>query len=65
MGFPEKLAKMRFNYYTNMLSVNNILNQLGLMSDKRANMSNKYYFYKAMDAFSFMSQEDIKELKTK
>lgn len=36
MDITKKVAKMRFNYHASMLDVNNVLNQLGLRSDEKA-----------------------------
>lgn len=36
MDITKTVAKMRFKYHTNMLDVNNVLNQLGLRKDEKA-----------------------------
>ena len=41
MDIPKIVAKLRFMYHSNLLDVNNVLNQLGIMSDETANRNNK------------------------
>ena len=36
MDITKVVAKMRFHYHANMLDVNNVLNQLGLRNDDKA-----------------------------
>lgn len=40
-SLPEKVAIMRFKYHANMLDVVNVLNQLHILSDERAEKMNK------------------------
>ena len=35
-NIPEKVAKMRFYYHANLIDLNNVLNQLGIRSDEKA-----------------------------
>lgn len=41
MDICRLVAKVRFNYHANACSVVNVLNQLGLMSDEKAEARNK------------------------
>ena len=41
IDIPTKVAKMRFMYHANMLDVNNVLNQMHLMSDEKAEKNNR------------------------
>ncbi len=41
MNIPKIVAKMRFCYHANLLDVNNVLNQLHLLSDEKAERNNK------------------------
>lgn len=41
MDMPKIIARMRFVYHANMLDVNNVLNQLHIISDERAEQANK------------------------
>lgn len=36
MGLAEKVSIMRFHYHSNLIEVNNVLNQLGIRSDDKA-----------------------------
>lgn len=44
MDMPKIVAKMRFVYHSNMLDVVNVLNQLHIISDDKAEMKNKNHF---------------------
>ena len=53
MDITKKVAKARFIYHTNMLDVSNVLNQLGILSnDKAERMSKKH----AMATFDCMER---------
>ena len=41
MNIPKLVAKARLMYHANMLDVNNVLNQLHIISDQQAERSNK------------------------
>lgn len=41
MDMPTLVAKMRLQYHANLLDVNNVLNQLGIISDSKAEQRNK------------------------
>ncbi len=36
MNLPKTVAKMRFEYHGTLLDINNVLNQLGLRNDEKA-----------------------------
>lgn len=36
MDITKKVAKVRFAYHTNMLNVCNVLNQIGILKDEKA-----------------------------
>lgn len=36
MGISEKVARMRLYYHANVVEVNNVLNQLNIISDEKA-----------------------------
>lgn len=46
---PKLIAKMRLYYHANMLDVNNVLNQLHIISDKTANERNRKHFWILID----------------
>ena len=41
MSLPDAVAKLRYWYHSNMLDVNNALNQLHIISDERADDNNR------------------------
>lgn len=43
MNLPDLVTWLRFKYHANMLDVNNVLNQLGLRSDEKAEEAGKYH----------------------
>ncbi len=43
MGLAENVAKMRFNFHSNMIDIVNAGNQLGLIKDNKANELNKHH----------------------
>lgn len=60
---PETLARLRFHHHGNMLSLNNILYQLGIITGEKADKENEKHFYLAMDAFQNMSNRDKREIQ--
>ena len=42
-NLPKTVAKIRLKYHMEMLDVNNILNQLGIMSDEKCEERQKYH----------------------
>lgn len=43
MNLPKVVAKMRFHYHANMIDAVNIGNQLGFISDEKAEEKNKHH----------------------
>lgn len=41
MDITKRVAKMRLNHHANMVSLNNVLNQLHIISDETAEQRNK------------------------
>lgn len=51
MDITKTVAKLRLTYHLNMLDVCNVANQLGLMSDDRANIANKNHVKQCFDCY--------------
>lgn len=51
MGITKVVAKMRLGYHLNMVNVVNVSNQLGLMSDEKANRANKNHLKQIIDCW--------------
>ena len=51
MDITKTVAKLRLKYHLNMIDLVNIANQLKLMSDNKANNSNKHHFYECLDCY--------------
>lgn len=49
MDIAKKVAEIRFKYHANMTSVVNVLNQLKIMSDDKANEANKKHAFECID----------------
>lgn len=67
MNIPEMVAKARFIYHSNALDVNNVLNQLGLRDDEKAEEAGKKHTMTIFtdilprlgyDVDKFLSKED-------
>lgn len=43
MDLPKLVAKLRLQYHANLLDVNNVLNQLHIISDEKAEESNRQH----------------------
>lgn len=52
MDICKKVAKMRLYYHMNMLDVNNVLNQLKLRSDNKAEECAKNHFMNCVDCLN-------------
>lgn len=52
MNVPNTVAKIRLAYHLNMLDVNNVLNQLHLMRDDKADMNNKNHLKKCIECYT-------------
>ena len=49
MDITKTVAKMRFKYHTNMLDVCNVLNQLGILKDEKAENVMKHHCMQSFD----------------
>lgn len=49
MDITKKVAKIRFLYHANMLSVNNILNQLKIRNNEKAEAVGEYHTMECFD----------------
>ncbi len=66
MSLPTKVAKMRFMYHANMLDVYNVLNQLGIVKDDRAERVMKNHCMKSLECLERLGypvQEALKKEK--
>lgn len=64
MSLPTKVAKMRFMYHANMLDVYNVLNQLGIVKDDRAERVMKNHCMKSLECLERLGypvQEALKK----
>lgn len=61
MSIVTKVAKMRFNYHASMLDVCNVLNQLGILNDEKAEEAMKNHTVKCFDAMEHMSLDPWKK----
>jgi len=65
MNIPKIVAKMRFAYHANMLDVNNVLNQLKIRSDEKAEERGKYHCMEAFDCLERLGYDVYGQLKEK
>lgn len=49
MDITKVVAAIRFKYHVNMLDVNNVLNQLGIRKDDKAEERGKYHCMQSFD----------------
>lgn len=61
MSIVTKVAKMRLNYHANMLDVCNVLNQLGILKDEKAEEVMKNHTMKCFDAMEYMGLDPWKK----
>jgi hypothetical protein len=54
MDIVKAVATMRFKYHSNMLDVVNVMNQLHLLSDNRAENANKHHVMECFDALEHL-----------
>lgn len=54
MDITKKVAKMRLNYHGTMLDIYNVLNQLGIVKDERAEEVMKRHCMQCIDAMEHM-----------
>lgn len=63
MDIVKTVAKMRLSYYSNMLSVVNIGNQLHILSNDKANKLNKKNLANCIDAMEHLGYKFTGENK--
>lgn len=51
MDITKVVAKLRLTYHLNMLDACNVANQLGLMSNEKADMANKNHLKQCIDCY--------------
>lgn len=61
MSIVVKVAKMRLKYHANMLDVCNVLNQLGILKDEKAEEVMKNHTMKCFDAMEHMGLDPWKK----
>lgn len=64
MNVVKTVAKLRLWYHSNMLDVVNVANQLKLLSDKRADNSNRHHFMECVDCFERLGYDTSKVFGT-
>ena len=64
MDITKKVAKMRFVYHANMLDVCNVLNQLGILKDDKAEEMMKNHCMKSFDCLRRLGY-DVEEFLKK
>lgn len=57
MDITKKVAKMRFIYHTNMLDICNVLNQLGILKDEKAEMVMRDHCMNSLDCLERMGYD--------
>lgn len=62
MDITKKVAKLRFGYHANMLDVCNVLNQVGILKDDKAEEVMKDHTMKCMDCLARMHNTTVEEL---
>lgn len=63
MSIVNIVAKLRFKYYSNMLDIVNVANQLHILNDKKADLMNKHNLkecFKSMDIQGYKLPEEFK-----
>lgn len=60
MSIVRKVAKMRLTYHANMLDIYNVLNQLGILKDDKAEEIMKSHTMKCFDAMEHMGLHPFK-----
>lgn len=64
MDIATRVAIWRFKYHANMTSVVNVLNQLGILSDEKAEEKNKHHIMTIVNDISpRLNAKAIKELE--
>lgn len=62
MDITKKVAKLRFGYHANMLDACNILNQLGILKDVKAEEVMKNHAMNCMDCLARIHDTTVEEL---
>lgn len=62
MDITKKVAKIRFGYHTNMLDICNVLNQLGVLKDEKAEKAMKFHTMESLDCLERLGY-DLNSLK--
>ena len=63
MDIVKKVAKMRLMFHANMLDVCNVLNQLGILNDDKAENVMKHHTMECFDAMEHMGLDPLGELE--
>lgn len=53
----KKIAKIAFEFHTNMLDVNRVLNLFGIISDDKHEQSNKTHVMKSLECLEIMGYD--------
>ena len=61
MSIVTKVAKMRLNYHASMLDVCNVLNQLGILNNEKAEEVMKNHTMRCFDVMEHMGLDPWKE----
>ena len=64
MDITKEVAKKRLNYHTTMLDIYNVLNQIGILKDKKAEVLMKDHTMKAFDCLERLGY-DLSSIKEK
>ena len=51
MNITKVVAKIRLVYHLNMLDINNVANQLKILSDRDADQNNKHHLKECLDCY--------------
>ena len=65
MDITKKVAKLRFEYHANMLDVCNVLNQVGILKDNKAEDVMRNHTMKCMDCLARIHDTTVEELLKK
>ena len=57
MDITKKVAKLRFEYHTTMLDICNVLNQLHILSDEKAEAVMKDHCFQSFDCLERMGYD--------
>ena len=65
MDITKKVAKLRFGYHANMLDVCNVLNQVGILKDNKAEEVMKNHTMECMDCLARIHDTTVEKLLNK